>query len=427
MADKIPRSLVKEIHKFLADNFSPAFGEISPAAGDNKLWEKLKSIGTELWLDTGNIDEISKYYTPQFTAVTTNNTLLNKEVQTGVYDSLISRIAGIVDKYGLDEKQRMLEFAFALNAWHALKLVEKFDAYVSVEEHTALANDVELAVDYAKRYHSICPERFIVKIPFTPAGLLATRKVSGQGIPVNHTLGFSARQNYLIARIAKPQFVNVFLGRLNSFTADNELGTGEFVGEKAAIASNSVVRELRQSHSIPTRQIAASLRSGQQICSLAGVDVMTMPAKAAGQFLEMDISPDKLADCTDKDYEPGVYKKEYIEKIRLDTLWDIPERLVECVDKLERENLETWVPNDIVEFFRDNGCGDIIVDWSDDQIETNMKEGKIPRLENWRKLLEGKEIGLDSLMNLAGLNSFTADQKKMDSRVKDVLDKNKTD
>ena len=145
----------------------------------------------------------------------------------------------------LTEKQRILEIAFILNAYHALRLVEQFDCFVSVEEHTDLASEVDLAIEYAQRYHAICPERFIVKLPFTPAGLLATRKLSKEGIPINHTLGFGARQNYVIARIAQPKFVNVFLGRLNSFIIDNGLGDGAYIGEKATLASQAAIRKLR--------------------------------------------------------------------------------------------------------------------------------------------------------------------------------------
>jgi len=75
----------------------------------------------------------------------------------------------------LTEQEFMLEITFILNATHGLRLVERFDACVSVEEHTDLATDVDRAVEYARRYYAICPERFYVKIPFTPAGLLATR------------------------------------------------------------------------------------------------------------------------------------------------------------------------------------------------------------------------------------------------------------
>ncbi|MHC4114279.1 MAG: transaldolase family protein [Planctomycetota bacterium] len=421
MTRKETLSLESDIHAFLTDSFSPKFDEIRPTAPSNKVWQKLNALGTELWLDTGNIEEIGKYWTQQFNAVTTNNTLLNREIQTGIYDPLISMIAGIIDRYDLDRQQRLLEFAFVLNAYHGLRLVEKFDAYVSVEEHTALAHDVHLAVDYARRYHAICPQRFIVKIPFTPAGLLATRKISALGIPVNHTLGFSARQNYVIARIGRPEFVNVFLGRLNSFVIDNGLGDGQYVGEKATLASQKVIEKLRETHSTPSRQIAASLRDGQQVINLAGVDVMTMPAKVAEHFLNMSIPPKQIKKQTHQEYEPGITRKQDIDKFSLNSLWDIPERLIKCVDKLENEDLDSYTPDDLVSFFRENKCGDILVKWDDEQIKTSTEEGKIPKLENWKKELTAKTIGLDSLMNLAGLCSFTKDQIAMDSRVKSVL------
>lgn len=414
------QNLEDKIHDFLTSRFSPKFGEIRAGLGSNELWQKCNNLGTELWLDTGNIEDISKYWTRQFTALTTNNTLLNREVQTGRYDSLIADIAEIFKEYDLDENQKKLEFAFVLNAYHGLRLVEKFDAYVSVEEHTDLAYDVEAAVSYARRYYAICPERFIVKIPFTPAGLLATRKVVSKGIPVNHTLGFSARQNYLITRIARPQFVNVFLGRLNSFVIDNGLGNGQYVGERAALASYSVVHKLRQTHSTPSRQIAASLRDGRQFLNIAGVDVVTMPPAVAGHFLDMDVLPEQVIDQTGQVYKVGIADMANIDRFGLDTLWEVPARLVECVDKLENKNLDAYMPDDIIDFFQENNCSDILVRWSSKEIKTSMEEGKIPKLQNWQQALISKTIGLDSLMNLAGLCSFSTDQNAMDERIKSV-------
>jgi len=423
MKEKGRPSLEKSIFDFLIKDFSPRFGEVQPSAPSSELWQKLNDIGTELWLDTGNMEEIEKYWTQQFSAVTTNNTLLNKEVQTGRYDKLISNISDIINLYNLNEHERMLEFAFVLNAYHALRLVEKFDAYVSVEEHTALAYDVPLAVKYAQRYHKICPERFIVKIPFTPAGLLATRKVSAQGIPVNHTLGFSARQSYMIARIGRPEYVNVFLGRLSSFVVDNGLGNGQYIGEKAALASNKIIKKLQNTYSVPTRQIAASLRDGQQVMNLAGVNVMTMPPKVAGQFLDMAISQEQITKQTQQEYEPGVKEPKDIEKFGLNNLWEVSNELIECVDKLENEDLDTYSTDDIIDFFQNNGCGVVLVRWSDEEVKTSMVEGKIPQLENWGKALMKKTVGLDSLMNLAGLCSFTKDQAEMDKRIRSVLQK----
>lgn len=422
--EKTDNVLSIKINQFLKESFKPNFGQLKQTFQTNRLWQKLEQLGSELWLDTGSITAAEELWTQEFTALTTNNTLLNREVQTGCYDSLIGRAAGLLDEFpSLTEKQRMLELAFILNAWHGLRLVEKFDAYVSVEEHTALANDVELAVEYAKRFHAICPERFIIKIPFTPAGLLVTRKLSAEGIPVNHTLGFSARQNYIIARIGKPAYVNVFLGRLNSFVKSNGLGDGTYVGEKATLASQAAVRKLRQANMTGSKQIAASFRKGQQIRDLAGVDVMTIPPKVAGQFLSLELSAEQITDKTTENYRPGINKETDSEAIRLNTLWQIDEDLVSCVNKLEKENLDSFTVDDLIDFFAANNCDDLLIRWSDSEIQTSAEEGKIAKLENWRDALAERKVGLDSLMNLGGMNSFAADQKAMDDRIRNVLAK----
>jgi len=412
----------KEIQNFIKEGFTPHFNELKDNFQSNPAWQKLRQVGTELWLDTGNIEDSEEYWTQQFSALTTNNTLLNKEVQTGIYDSLILQANKLLSNYPqFNEQQRMLEIAFILNSKHGLKLVEKFDAFVSVEEHTDLANTVQEAVECARRYHSICPERFIIKIPFTPAGILTTRKLSNEGIPVNHTLGFSARQNYIVARIAKPAFVNVFLGRLNSFIADNNLGDGSYVGEKTTLASQSAITKLREQNLTTTRQIGASLREGAQVRDLAGIDVMTMPPKVAGQFLSLNLPPEQITDKTTQDYTPGLNQDIEPDTVNLRTLWDIDDCLIKCIDNLEKENIDNFTPDDLVEFFEEHNCADAMVPWTQSQIQTSKAEGKIPNLENFKDALADNSIGLDSLMNLAGLNSFTTDQQAMDQRVKNVL------
>ena len=409
------------IADFTRKDFAPRFGEPAGRFGTNRNWRRMRALGSELWLDTGDITSVSHLWTDEFTALTTNNTLLNKEIQAGAYDALVGEAAGVLADADLTDRERLLELAFILNAYHGLRLVEQFDAFVSVEEHTGLAHDVDAAVATARRYHAICPERFIVKIPFTPAGVLATRRLSADGIPVNHTLGFSARQNYVIARIGKPQFVNVFMGRLGAFTADNELGDGKGVGERATMASQRVVRQLREAGQTPARQIAASIRNGRQVADCAGVDVLTIPAKSAKDFLYPGYEDDQLTDRTSFDFQPTFAGGVDAAAIGFDTLWDVDDAVVACVDALEAEDIDSMGPDDLVTFFADHNCGDLLPRWTPDQLATSAAEGKIPKLDNWREALAAKAIGLDALMNLAGLLSFTADQKAMDDRVAGLL------
>jgi transaldolase len=423
-AVKTKSGLESQLRKFIKKDFSPHFNQLKDEFPAKPVWSKLSQIGSELWLDSGNIDDIEKFWTREFSAVTVNNTLLNKEIQSGHYDSLIPEIMKVLNYYPkLSEKQIILEINFVLNCWHGLRLVEKFDGHVSLEEHTDIANDVEQAVSYAKRFYEICPERFFVKIPFTPAGLLATRRLSADGVPVNHTLGFSARQNYLIARIAKPAYVNVFLGRLNSFIADNRLGDGAYVGEKATLASQKAVKDLREKNLTNSLQIGASFRSGRQVFDLAGIDVMTIPPKVAGEFLDLNVVPEEITDKSGSEYPLGINDEVDREAVRLDTLWTVDDALISCVSELENENLDSFTPDDLYDFFKKRHCADLLVEWDSRQIETSYNEGKIPNLANWKDALESKDIGLDSLMNLAGLNSFRKDQEATDDRIQKLIGK----
>ena len=412
---KVNEALAAAVREFVLRDFKPQFGAREASFSSNPLWKRLKELGSELWLDTGSIDESGELWTQEFSALTTNNTLLNNEVQRGQYDALIPEACEMLQPFALGDRELLLEIAFILNAVHGLRLVETYDAFVSVEEHTDLANDMEAAVRYGLRYHAICPERFIVKLPLTPAGLLATRRLAHQGVTINHTLGFSARQNYLVARIGKPAFVNVFMGRLNGFVRSHELGDGTYVGEKATLASQAALIKLRSEGLTEARQIGASLRSGEQIRDLIGLDVFTMPPKAAKQFLELGLNPEDLESQVGTTYTPDLSAN--ADEARVNTLWDIDDTLVTAIDALEQENLSDMLPGELVAFLAANGCGDLLVEWTDEQMAMSAAEGKIPQLVTWKDLLAEKSVGLDSLMNLGGLNAFKGDQAEMDDRV----------
>ena len=416
--------LSQQVHDFVRRDFSPRFGRLDSEVQSDPFWAQFADVGTALWLDSGNFEEVGRVWTREFSALTTNNTLLNREVQTGIYDNLIAEASNLLSGFpDLTEREFMLEMAFILNATHALRLVERFDAYVSVEEHTDLAHDIEQSVEYARRYYAICPERFYVKIPFTPAGLLATRRARREGIPINHTLGFSARQNYVITRVARPDFVNVFLGRLNSLIAENNLGSGDYVGEKATLASQEAVRSLRTGNGISTYQIGASFRSWEQYVRLAGMDVITSPPKIAGELRKKAGELPPIETRLGANYEPDINEGVDPDRIRLETLWHVEDKLVDCVDALGQEDVDSFSAETLVDFFEAHGCNDFLVRWSNQELVMSAEEGKIPKLSNWADQLAHRSIGLDSLMNLAGLNSFIADQREMDRHVREVLAK----
>ncbi len=384
-------------------------------------WKKLKMVGTRLWLDTGDIEAAARLWNSEFEALTTNNTLLNTEIQKGIYDRQIHDVARELKKAmpDLAGKTLLLEIAFYLNAWHALRLVDQFNAFVSVELHTDLAHDVQKTVEYGRRYYAICPDHFYIKVPFTAAGLLGARKLGALGIPVNFTLGFSARQNYLTALIARPKFVNVFLGRLNAFVADNKLGNGVNVGEKATLATQREILKLRTAGRTSSLLIAASMREGKQVTSLAGVDVFTMPPKVAEQYRAQPAS----AVASQVQNDPAVTWNAGIsqEDCNGASLWEVPARFKECVDALLRKDIEKLNPADIPAQFADAGLGDLFPDWSEADLKVISADGKIPVFAKWKDRLSSGRIGLDTLTNISALLAFTKDQQALDDRIKSLM------
>ena len=53
------------------------------------LLAKLKTLGSELWLDTGDRDLALSTWKTDLSALTTNNTLANQVVQSGIMDHLL--------------------------------------------------------------------------------------------------------------------------------------------------------------------------------------------------------------------------------------------------------------------------------------------------------------------------------------------------
>lgn len=378
------------------------------------FWESLRSTGTELWLDTGDMPEAEANWSSEFSALTTNNTLLNKEIQKGIYDVFISEAKSIVRD--LPHEDRVKEIAFILNARHGLRLAQKFRGYVSVELHTDTAHDIKAIFNYGKRYHEICPEQFIVKVPLTAEGLIGARMLKDAGVKVNFTLGFSARQNVLITLLARPDYVNVFMGRIGSYMIDNKLGDGTGAGEMAVIASQNWVTGLSAENPWQTKQIAASIRHQSQLELLAGIDVFTIPPKvAAAGHSELS---GKFTSRTHENYEVSMFDS--AKKAHIDKFWKVDSK----VQKLSAR-LAAKVPTsaaELVHAAQDEGCEDMFPFLSKEEKGFIAADGKIPVHTRWEKKIAEGKIAPDTLLTLAGLASFTADQQSLDERIRGIIE-----
>ncbi|MCJ2534144.1 MAG: fructose-6-phosphate aldolase, partial [Candidatus Thermoplasmatota archaeon] len=104
-----------------------------------------------------------------------------------------------------------------------------------------------------------------IKVPMTPEGLKATKKLKKEGIKTNVTLVFSANQALLAAK-AGATFVSPFIGRLDD------------IGQEGMQIVEEIV-EIFTNYDIETEVIVASIRHPIHVIEAArlGADIATIP------------------------------------------------------------------------------------------------------------------------------------------------------
>ena len=114
----------------------------------------------------------------------------------------------------------------------------------------------------------------VVKVPMTPAGLEAGKRLAGEGIKINVTLVFSPAQAILAAEIGA-YIVSPFLGRLDDVASDG-------------MDALRKICDIYEIQGYDTLVLAASLRHPMHIVesALAGADIATMPFAVFKQLVK---------------------------------------------------------------------------------------------------------------------------------------------
>ena len=114
----------------------------------------------------------------------------------------------------------------------------------------------------------------VVKVPFTRDGVKACKTLSGEGIPVNVTLIFSATQALLAAKVGA-SYVSPFVGRLDDIATDGMHLIEEIV-------------EIFDNYEFGTQVLVASVRHSIHIITAArlGADVCTCPPAVIDQMFK---------------------------------------------------------------------------------------------------------------------------------------------
>ena len=186
-----------------------------------------------IFLDTADIAEIREIASwGILSGVTTNPTLMSRTSGKG-HEAVIKEIADIVD------------------------------GPISAE---TVSRDTEGMLEEAHRFAAWHPN-VVVKVPSTPEGWAAVKKLAAEGIRTNVTLCFSANQA-LFAALAGAYIISPFVGRLDDVSEDG-----------MQVVRDTV--EMYELHDLPTLVLAASIRHPLHIiqAAKAGAHIATVPYK----------------------------------------------------------------------------------------------------------------------------------------------------
>ncbi|MGH7087744.1 MAG: transaldolase family protein, partial [Stellaceae bacterium] len=200
----------------------------------------LDECGQSVWLDflsrrfveDGSLKELIAR--DGLGGVTSNPAIFEKAIDAGEdYAAAIVAALKATDRTPGDLYE-LLAIADIQNAADVLRPVYdatgRRDGFVSLEVSPYLALDTAATIAEARRlWHAVRRDNVMVKVPATPAGLPAIRRLLGEGININITLLFSQS---VYADVAE-----AFLAGAEAFAAD-----GGELGRLASVASFFVSR-----------------------------------------------------------------------------------------------------------------------------------------------------------------------------------------
>lgn len=286
---------------------------------------------------------------------------------------------------------------------------------VSLQLHMGLCEHPERAKEVGRYLRGMVPSAF-VKVPFTPHApycFLVARDLEREGIPVNFTSTFSARQTVAAALLSDVSRTNIFMGRINQGLQS------PLLGEHVDLEAQRALRRLRRDFGSKTQLIVASMREWQTFVRTAGCDVYTAPCGVIDDFLtQTEVSPSDIRTQLETSYEDRLGIPESVgTKLGQDWIARLYRVEPEFIEFL-REYRGTAEYHDLTDGdtlykrFDDAGFGDVFyapsgTDWGE------IRRNKIPDLDATLT----KQMPLDTLYSLLADADFEKYQDEMDRAI----------
>ncbi|GKS62821.1 hypothetical protein YTPLAS72_01250 [Nitrospira sp.] len=391
--------------------------------------DALRRLGTmKIYADTADVEELNDLIAIDEQSIyadvdgnTANQPLVHKVIQH--YLSRFDPRAFVEQFVFPRERQPTPEQSALCYAVICAKIGNDFDHLfaggrsweVSLQLHMGLTRFQDLATNIARSIRRMTPSA-IIKVPFAPYApecFIVARDLEREGIPVNFTSTFSARQVVEAALLCNVARTNIFLGRLDQGLQACLLGA------HVSLEAQRNLRRLRQSTGVNTQLIVASLRNWETFLHTAGCDIYTAPVKVYRDWMTQEqIDQDQLVSRLEQSYGDrlGISAQVLSElgSERIARLYDVEPSFVDFLMTFRetREWAELTDPEALFKRFEEAGFGDIFYsprqnDWAE------IRRGKIPDLNG--SLI--RQLPLDTLYSLLADADFEKHQEDMDAQV----------
>ncbi len=286
---------------------------------------------------------------------------------------------------------------------------------VSLQLHMQLGSNAEASKRVGRYLRHMVPSG-VVKVPFTPQHphcFLIARDLEREGIPVNFTSTFSARQAVAAGLLSNVTLTNIFMGRLNQGCK------AALLGEHVDLAAQRALRQLRREAAIKTLLIVASVREWQTFVRVAGCDVFTAPLEAIGGFLtQTEVPVDEVRSQLDTSYEDRLgIAADVVRALgmpRIARLYDVEPELIQFMIELRgsREYAAMHDGDQLFKRFDQAGFGDLFYaptpgEWQE------LRKNKLPDFTSPLT----RKLPIDTLYTLLADADFEKHQEEMDAMI----------
>lgn len=279
------------------------------------LLDRLREVTTVV-ADTGDIQAIEAF-TPR--DATTNPSLITAAAQMPKYQAIVDNtLSHVRAELGSDAAAADVVSAAidSLSVAFGIKILDIIPGRVSTEVDARLSYDTAATIAKAHtliaQYEAegISRERVLIKIASTWEGIKAAEVLEKEGIHCNLTLLFGLHQAIACAE-AGATLISPFVGRILDWYKKDTGRDSYPANEDPGVLSVTQIYNYFKKFGYSTEVMGASFRNMDEICELAGCDLLTIAPKFLDQLRSTEGAlPRKLSAETAADA--------HIEKIAMD-------------------------------------------------------------------------------------------------------------